>query len=145
MRRCIIVTDLGRLVAYRITQAEGELSPSFTDLHEESFDKSHSHTSDRVTDQAGQFPSGAAGMSHGERHNEAAEALSVQIARVAETVNAVAAKEPETAIYFAAPKTIHRQVLDQLKPAVVERITKDLALDLTKHPKLDLLKRFENS
>lgn len=139
----MIVTDLGRMKAFRITRDEDapNTSPAFTDLVDDDLDNLHSKVSDRVTDQAGRFPSGPSGMAIGERHSEEDEARQNQLHAIADRINRVAGDE-RGEIYLAAPPTMQRPLLAQLSSAVRGRILRNLALDLVKVPKLELLRRF---
>lgn len=143
MNSLMIVTNLGRMKAFRITNDEDDpnTSPAFTDLADDDLENLHSKVSDRVTDQAGRVPYGPGSHAMGERHNEEQEARQSQLQAIARRVNAVASGD-EGKIYLAAPQTILKQLLDQLTADVRNRIRKELDLDLVKAPKLDLLKRF---
>lgn len=147
MRKLVIVTDLGQLRAYLIRQEFDDPSPTIDLVRDADFLSRHHRFADRDTDQAGQFPAGAAamacGMPHGEQHDEIQEVARARIRQVAAAVSELAGSEPEAGIYFAAPKPVHRQLVSQLGDAVQKRISKSLQLDLVKVPKLDLLRRFE--
>ena len=145
MKTLIVATDLGRLRAYRAVQDFDDPSPTIETVREEDFEDRHSRVANRVTDQAGRFPSGNEGMSYGERHGESEEARQAQLRLVADAVNEVAESEPEMEIYFAAPQSIFSRLREMIGPTVNSRISKSLALDLVKVPKLDLLRRFEES
>ena len=140
----MIVTDLGRMKAFRLTRDEDapNTSPAFTDLVDDDLENLHSKVSDRVTDQAGRFPSGPSGMANDERHSEEEEARQNQLQSIAERINKVAGEENGD-IYLAAPATMQRQLLSELSAGVRRRILRNLALDLVKVPKLELLRRFE--
>ena len=144
MNVLMIVTDLGRMKAFRITRDDDDptTSPAFTDLADDDLENSHSKVSDRVTDQAGRFPTGNGGMAIGERHNEEEEARQHQLDAIVDRIHSVASGE-KTPIYLAAPQTILGQLFDKLGADIRHRVRKDLPLDLVKAPKLDLLKRFE--
>ena len=144
MNLLMIVTDLGRMKAYRITRDEDDptTSPAFEDLVDDDLKNLHSRKSERVTDQAGRFPSGRTGLAAGEKHNEEKEALQSQLDSIVERINDVAKREPGK-ICLAAPQPMHRKLLDALRPEVRERVFRDLALGLVKAPKLELLQRFQ--
>ena len=148
MYSLIIVADLGRMKAYRITQDELHPGspPSFEDLADIDLENQHSKVSDRFTYQAGRFKSGTGtgSASAGERHSEEENAEGQQLEAMAETISDVAAAT-EGKIYFAAPQTVLRQLVEALNAGVRQRITRELPLNLVKAAKLDLLKRFELS
>lgn len=140
MNSLIIVADLGRMKAYRITQddLQPDSPPSFTNLADIDLENQHSKVSDRFTYQAGR----SKGHTVGERHSEREEAEGQQLDSMAETINEVVKTEGGE-IYLAAPQTILRPLLDALDTKVRGRVKRDLGLNLVKAPKLDLLKRFE--
>lgn len=145
MNALMIVADLGRMKAYRITRDELQpnTSPAFEDLADEDLENQHSRVSDRVTDKAGRFAYGAGSIAVGERHQEEKVAEENQLQAIAGRINNVASNGNGAPIYLAAPQTMLRNLLDALDPSVRQRIKRDLALDLVKTPKLELLKRFE--
>ena len=140
----IIVTDLGRMKAYRVTRDEDDpaSSPAFEDVADEDLVNLHSRKSDRVTDQAGRFPSGRTGLAAGEKHHEEEEARQNQLVSIVGRIHDVAARE-DGRICLASPQPMHRKLMDTLNPDVRQRVFRDLALGLVKAPKLELLQRFE--
>lgn len=142
MNSLIIVADLGRMKAYRITQDEFQpgSAPSFEELADIDLVNQHSKVSDRFTYQAGRSKTNTMG----ERLSEEENAEEQQLEAMAETITGVATAA-EGAIYFAAPQTVLRPLVDALQAEVRERITRELPLNLVKASKLDLVKRFELS
>lgn len=144
MNILLIVADLGRVKAYRITRDDDDpnTSPAFEDLADDDLENQHSRVSDRVTDQAGRVAYGSGSVALGERHHEEEEARTNQLKTVAERINTIAG-DKSGSIHLAAPQPILRQLLDALDAGVRGRIRKSLGRDLVKSPKLDLLKRFD--
>lgn len=144
MNSMIIVTDLGHMKAYRITRDELQpnTSPAFEDLADVDLENQHSRVSARVTDKAGRFSYGPGSIAVGERHNEEDEAKEHQLQAIVENINKVAGSDGHH-IYLAAPQTIIRHLIESLRPQVRQRIRRNLALNLVKAPKLELLRRFE--
>ena len=145
MNTLMIAADLGQLKAYRVVHDPDEPSPTIDLIGDEDFENDHSRFANRDTDQAGQFPSGPSGMAAGERHGESEEARRVQLGKVASAIDLLAHSEPGSRILLAAPKPIIQQLLDLLATDVRDRIQKELALGLTKEPKLKLLQRFDSA
>ena len=143
MNILMIVTDLGRMRAFRITRDDIDptTSPEFNDLADEDLENRHSRVSDRVTDQAGRFPAAVGRMSIGERHGEDLEARNRQLADIARCIDK-AANDDDAEVYLAAPPAILKPLLKTIAKGVRQRIRKCLALDLVKSPKLDLLAKF---
>ena len=106
----------------------------------------HGRLVDKVTDMAGRFPSGdstnGSGMSNGERHNIALDIERRLVKQIAAGINRIVKTDNGTTWYFAAPSTINQRLLDELKPEVKNRLTKNVAADLTKIDKSELLSHF---
>lgn len=144
MNLVLIVADLGRVKAFRLTRNDDDphASPAFADLLDDDLENQHSRVGERMTDQAGRFPSGPSGMAAGERHSEEEQARHNQLQAIAAVINGLAGRE-EGGIYIAAPQTLLRHLVDTLDSDVRQRIVKEVPRGLVKTPKLDLLKRFE--
>lgn len=142
MNSLIILADLGRVKAYRITDddLDPDTSPAFEDVADVDLNNQHSKVSDRYTDKAGRFAYGAGSKGVGENHHEQEEAENQQLHAVAQTINQAARGKGD--IYFAAPKEIFSDLKQSIDAKVRKRIRKDLALNLVKTPKLELLERF---
>lgn len=139
----MIATDLGQLRAYRVIRDPDEISPTIDLIEERDFVGRSRHLAERVTDQAGRFPSGSEGMAFGERHGEAEQAERAALDEVVRAVEELAATEAESILYLAAPKTIYGDLTKRLSSPVQKRVRRSLELNLTKLPKLDLLHRFD--
>jgi hypothetical protein len=83
-------------------------------------------------------------MSYAERQKLPAELKKRLIRQVAEHINECFNEEKPEAIYLAADKGIHHQLLSQLDETFRERIEQSVAADLTKIPKSELLDHFES-
>jgi len=144
MNLLLIVADLGRVKAFRLRRNDDDpkASPAFQDLLDDDLENQHSRVGNRVTDQAGRFPSGPGGMAVGERHREEEEARHNQLEAIASVINGLAGRE-KGPIYLAAPQTMLRQLLDALDGTVRQRVKKEVPRGLVKIPKLELLKRFD--
>ena len=143
MTSLIILADLGRVKAYRISNDELDptTSPAFEDVADINLKNLHSKVSDRTSDKAGRFAYGSGSKSVGESHHEQEEAETQQLHDIADIINK-AAKKDSGAIYLAAPKEIIKDLSACLDAAVTKRIRTKLPLNLVKAPKLDLLERF---
>lgn len=139
----IILADLGRVKAYRISNDELDpnTSPAFEDLADVDLQNHHSKVSERFSDKAGRMAYGAGSKTLGESHSEQEEAETQQMQDIAGVINE-AAKQDAGDIYFAAPKEIIKDLTASLDAGVSKRIRTKLPLNLVKAPKLDLLERF---
>ncbi|MDX1680509.1 MAG: host attachment protein [Akkermansiaceae bacterium] len=142
MNSLIILADLGRVKAYRITCDDDDprTSPAFEDVLDVDLQNQHSKVSERYTDKAGRFAYGKGSQSVGENHNEEDEAEAQQMGSVADVIQEAAKGDSD--IYFAAPKEIVADLQKTLDAALRKRIKKTLELNLVKTPKLELLDRF---
>jgi hypothetical protein len=81
-------------------------------------------------------------MSDGERHNIEFEKRKRLARRLAERVNALMRRDDVDICYLAASKEINHQILEEVEPRLRAKIEKNLAADLTKINKSELLQHF---
>ncbi|MDB6015852.1 MAG: hypothetical protein JWR19_341 [Pedosphaera sp.] len=148
--RLLIVVDLGRFKAYRVEYSELNTHPRLELL--EAFDTvdAHGRLSDKLTDEAGRFPSGMRNMrgphGYGERHNIQLELNRRTVNYLTQSINNLVKREPpELPVYFAAEKEIHHQILERLEPPVKARIDKVVPEDLTRINERELLDHFASA
>ena len=145
--KLVVVTDLGMFKAYRMEKDALSSSPRL-ELLEDFETVVESRISDQVTDQAGQFHKGSGSPvlsgehSNGERHNIRLEQERRVIKQLAEKLAAFLRRDDVEGCYFAANSEINRRILDQLHPEMRSKIQKNVASDLTKIDKSNLLKHF---
>jgi len=128
----IIVTDRGSFKAYRVgeTPARG---PSLQLVQAFETTEAHAKFLDRHTDQAGAFPN-AAGPG---QMNSTAERMGIDnetdrrlVKQLADSITDVVQREGKEGWSLAAPASIHSAVVDQLKPAIRDRIVEHVKSDL---------------
>src|SRR5205085_4031356 len=96
------------------------------------------HLREEVTDRIGQFrkssvSAGAANISDGEEHNLELERRRRAAKAVAKRIQEVLKRESTVeGWYFAAPREVHKCILDELDPNVRSRIEKVVPADLTR-------------
>jgi hypothetical protein len=141
----LIVTDRGSFKAFALerTPTRG-LMPRLLETFQ--IADAHGRYQDKVTDQAGAFPSGGTagqGNSIAERMTFEAE-NETRIFRViaAEITSLVNQRRPEQ-WSFAAPSEINGAILDHLKPEIRTRLEQNVPRDLVKVEPADLLAHFE--
>jgi Protein required for attachment to host cells len=129
----IIVTDRGSLKAYKVndTPARG---PSLQLVQAFDTTEAHGRYRDKMTDQAGAFPSGAA-----PGQNSIAERTGIEnendrriCRQLADSIVEVVEREGQVGWSFAAPASIHAAVVDLLPPGVRDRIVEHVKSDLVK-------------
>jgi len=148
METIIILANRGRLKAFRTveTPTRGTKLERIEDL---AFPEAHGRFSEKVTDQAGRFPmTGISGPPQTTQQStyEALPALAETERRlmrlVAEEITAVLDREKAEQWYFAASPDIHESVLDELDPALRQRLGKSVHADLVKVPTEELMSHF---
>ncbi len=145
--KLVLLADLGALKAYKIIRDELHGSPRIDLIESVENVAAHQRISDTLTDQAGRFPVGngiAAGqMSHGENHNLQTETEKRLIEQLSSRVNEIVGAADGAHFHFAAPSQINQRVVDGFKPHIRARMQKNLASNLIKMDKAELLARFE--
>lgn len=142
--KLVVVTDLGSFKAFRVEESEFNSTPRLEKIQEFDTVTGHERIQDITTDAAGRFPRGTATseMSAGERHNIELEQRRRLVKQLASTIGDLIRQDHFEDCYVAASKEIHKQLLDELPSEVRSKITKDIASNLTKVDKNDLLKHF---
>lgn len=146
MKKLIVLMDLGCLYGYRLIRDEIGGSDRLEAVHRHDNVEAHTRFGERVTDQAGRFPSGhgarGGAMSQGEDHNGRMEAERRLISLQIEQLSALLEQSRPDAWYLAAPGTINHRIVEALPPTHRQRLHKNLAADLTKLPAQQVLERF---
>jgi hypothetical protein len=122
----LIVTDRGRLVAFRT--ADGEKLQRIASVE---FEEGNSKLSELVTDQAGAFPNtGSTGTSAAERMPLVAEIEVRCFRKIVDTIHGILAAEKPRWWGLAAPSEIHGALVDFLDPADRECLSRQVRKDL---------------
>lgn len=145
----LLVAEIGSFKAYRVETSRFTRNPHLELM--EAFDNAAAHDRlvDKVSDLAGRFPKGTGpngtngAMSQGERHNIELEQRKRLARRLVEHMSALMRRDDFESCYFAASKEINHQILEELPPQLRAKIEKNLAADLTKIDKSELLGHFE--
>lgn len=143
--KLVVVTDLGSLKAYKLEQNNFGRTPRLELLQELEIADAHEKLTDKVSDLAGRFGKGGGpgtGASAGERHNIELEHRKRLVRQLTDRVNGLARPREVEGVYFSASKEINHQILEGLEPGVRAKIERNIAADLAKLEKAELLKRF---
>ncbi len=146
MTKVIVAVDLGRFKAYKVTKDPYDKSAK-TELIEsyETID-ARKKLSEKMSDAAGRFriDSGrnGTGAASGEAHNLALETEKRLIKQLAEDINALITREKIEKWCLAAGKNINSQIIEMLSPSVRARLEKNVASNLTKAGKSEILGYF---
>ena len=130
----IIVTDRGTLKAYKVNDTPTR-GPSLRLVQAFDTTEAHGRYQDKMTDQAGAFPSGAAPG----QMNAIAERTGIEnesdrriVKQLADSIVDVVQREGRIGWSFAAPASIHGSVVDQLPSDVRDLIVEHVKSDLVK-------------
>lgn len=143
--KIICVVDLGHFKAYRISDTP--TGPKITLIESSDYVDAHGKLSEKVTDRAGRFGLGGgkegSAKGYGEPHNIELEGEKRLLKLIADDISAVLGREQYGEWYFAAPGEINGRIIDNLAPGITSRIGKNVASDLTKIKKAELLSYFK--
>jgi hypothetical protein len=130
----IIVTDRGSLKAYKVTETPSR-GPHLELVQAFDTTDAHGRYQDKLTDQAGSFPSGAAPgqmNSMSERTGIDSENDRRICKQLAGSIAEIAEREGKEGWSFAAPASIHSAVVELLPPDIREKIVESVKSDLVK-------------
>ena len=130
----IIVTDRGSLKAYKVSETPTR-GPHLQLVQAFDTTDAHGRYQDKLTDQAGSFPSGAAPG----QMNSTAERTGIETEndrrickQLADSITEIAERDGRDGWSFAAPASIHSAIVEQLPSAVRDKIVEHVKSDLVK-------------
>lgn len=150
MDKVIVLTDLGRLVAYKLmTDPDGLESPRIEMIKCIECPEARSRTSDLLSDSAGRFrragkADNGTRAGYGERHNMQNESQRRRVKTTADQISTILAAEGRPPWHLAAAKGINNALLDELEPRDKTMLRTNLKADLTNLSKAEVLSRFVN-
>jgi len=110
------------------------------------FGSGHGKLGDKLSDAAGRFSRGGGkdevAQGSGERHNIGLETEKKIIKMIAKDIGAVVDSEKCEKWYLAAGKKINNQIVANLKPEVKARLDKNIAANLSRIEKSEILSYF---
>jgi Protein required for attachment to host cells len=129
----IIVTDRGSLKAYKVTETPTR-GPHLQLVQAFDTTDAHGRYQDKLTDQAGSFPGGAA---PGQTNSPERTGIDIENDRrickqLADSIAEIAEREGRDGWSFAAPASIHSAVVELLPTDVREKIVEYVKSDLVK-------------
>ncbi|WP_367870958.1 host attachment protein [Luteolibacter sp. Populi] len=137
----LIVTDRGRLIAYRYEEEDRPRAIATAE-----FEEGNRKLSELVTDQAGAFPNtGSIGTSAAERMPLEAELEVRCFRKISETIREILAQEKVTRWGLAAPSEIHGAVVDFLSGEDIATLALQVKRDLVNSPAEDVVRAFEKA
>lgn len=145
MDKMVFVVDLGHFKAYQLSKTD-QATPRLELI--DSFDSTvaHGKMSDKVTDGPGKFGGRGGGnwsaKGYGEPHAIALEEQKRQIKILSQAISAQVRQENPDSWYLAAERSILKQLIDSLEQDAAAKLTKQVAANLTKAGKDEILQRF---
>ena len=131
----IIVADRGSVKAYKVDETPNR-GPSLHLIQAFDITDAHGRLSDKVTDQAGRFPTGDGATRHTVRWQSGRDSTPKTIAefikQIAEHIVRIVKSEGMEGWSFAAPASIHSAVVDALSADVRDRVVEFVKSDLVK-------------
>ena len=131
----IIVADRGSVKAYKVDETPNR-GPSLHLIQAFDITDAHGRLSDKVTDQAGRFPTGDGATRHtssmAERTGLDTENDRRIHKQIAEHIGRIVKSEGMEGWSFAAPASIHSAVVDALSADVRDRVVEFVKSDLVK-------------
>ncbi|HMK56258.1 MAG TPA: host attachment protein [Dissulfurispiraceae bacterium] len=145
MSKIVVVADLGHFNAYKFSKTP--MGTGRLDLIEQ-FDslEAHGKYSEKFSDQAGNFGESVGKNSFakgsGEAHNIDIENEKRLVKTIAKTINRIVNEEKCDGWHLAAEKSINSQIVEYLEQAVKSKLEKNIAANLTKADKSEIVSRF---
>ncbi|HTZ17315.1 MAG TPA: host attachment protein [Dissulfurispiraceae bacterium] len=145
MDKILFVADLGHFKVYKLSktpQGTGKLDliDSFDSL------EAHGKFSEKVTDSAGKFGESVGKNSSvqgsGEAHNIELENEKRLIKNIAKSISKIVIERNCDSWHLAAEKAINGQIIEFLDPTVKAKLEKNIAANLTKADKTEIISRF---
>jgi hypothetical protein len=145
MEKMIVVVDLGHFKAYQLTKTD-QATPRLELI--DSFDLvgAHGRMSDKVTDGPGKFGGRGGGdwsaKGYGEPHAAASEEQKRQIKMLSQAISTQVRQCNPDSWCLAAERSILKQLVDALDQDAAARLAKQVAANLTKADKDEIVQRF---
>lgn len=147
MSEIIITVDLGIMNAYEIVRDPLKIeSDRLETIKNAVATETHAKVTDKYRDAAGRFYQGggtsttAAGF--GEQHTVELETRKRLIKLLAENINELVCEKNCDKWFLAADKSINNQILENLTPAVRAKLKRNIAANLTKTDKSEVMSHF---
>lgn len=140
----IVVTDLGNFKAYKLEKSNFN-TPRLELMQDSLPVNGHGKIVDKVSDQAGRYHNGAKvkwATPWGEPHNIELEERKRRIRQVAQELDSILRDDAVDGCWLAASKEINHQVMAELEPHSRTKVLKNVAADLTRIDKGQLLEHF---
>ena len=147
MTEIIITVDLGTINAFKIIKDPLKIqSDKIEAIKSFLTTEPRAKASEKFRDSAGRFyqggGTGGTTAGFGEPHNVELETEKRLIKRIADDINGLILEKKCDKWYLAADKRINNQILENLTPAVKAKMKKNVAANLTKTAKAEIMSYF---
>ena len=144
----VILADRGNVKSFRVEKAPGKRNARLRLTREITIEDAHLRTSDRLSDQAGAFPTNKnkgidPGNSIGDRHLELEVDRRI-FRQLGEHITTIVREENPMAWAFAAAGEINPAILQEVDAGLRERISENLPRNLVKTKTEDLPGYFDS-
>jgi len=149
MMKIVLLADAGHLKAFQWEENEQFSKPRLSLIGQWDTNVPN-HLRAELTDKAGRFrkgsvPSGPSDLSDGKEHNLELERRRRALKTIALRMKDLLRHHKNAGVYLAAPAEINRQLLTQFSTADRARIDRNLKLDLTRLPFVEVIRQFSRS
>jgi hypothetical protein len=147
MSEIIVTVDLGAMNAFEIIKDPLKIaSDKLETLKSQVITEPRAKASEKFSDTAGRFyqggGTGGTTAGFGEPHNVELESEKRTIKRIAEDINQLIREKDCDKWFLAADRSINNQIIEQLNPDVKAKLKKNVAANLTKTPKSEIMDYF---
>lgn len=148
MEKLVVLADMGRLVAYKVTSdPDGLDSPRVEMVRCMECPDAHTKTSDKVSDSSGRFRrsgrvDNGTRASFGDRHGMKTESRKRLVRNAADQIDSILMEEGMPPWDLAAGSGMNSLLLDYLSPEAISRLRNNLKANLTHLDKPGVLSRF---
>ena len=145
MVKLLVVVDLGHFKAYRLSKTD-QATPHLELIDSFDITAAHGKMSDKVTDGPGKFGGRGGGewsaKGYGEPHASALEEQKRQVKTLKDAIATALRQTKAVSWCLAAERSMLKQLVDMLDQESAAKLTKQVAANLTKADKAELIKRF---
>lgn len=141
----LVLADRGQLKAYQLTSSSGASCPTPRLIADYRIEPARGKFEEKVTDQAGAFPSGHASgssTSSAERLTLEAENERRSLREIGGHIGRILAAQRPDAWAFAAPPEINRAILEEVPKDARHTLAMNVPRDLIHTPESELLAHF---
>ena len=135
--KLIILADMGELKSYKVDYIDATSRYHVEPVTAIDYIEGRKKIGDTLTDDRGNFQ-----HSSGEDHTQEHHVEQELVQKIADDISAMLADAPAASCYLAFPARHHKELTDALSETARAALAKNIASDLVKCPKEDILNHF---